>query len=246
MTDVPKSERVLIDALERIEVPRDDYFNEIHSLRTLHMGMRALCGMIKSKEIAFARAGGDKLKVFQFGATTPQEQEFLETVACFFHWFGVSICNFARLVGFIRGMSHGDFSRTDLRDPTKFRSIKASIDNYINGIPELEHVRVWRNKVFAHFAITDPLKSDNIATLDMSVIFPVSFDGRYIVGGLSMLRSNSQGTHVSQLPQWSLTEVFEALEPRYWPGLKYQEAEPAPAESAALSKPSDHSDETVS
>ena len=84
MTDVAKKDFILIDALERIEVPRDEYFNEINSLRTLHMGLRTLCGMIKSREIAFARAGGDKVKVFQFGATTPQEREFLETVACFF------------------------------------------------------------------------------------------------------------------------------------------------------------------
>ncbi len=113
----------------------------------------------------------------------------------------------------------------DLRDASKFKQVKKAIDDYVIGIAELDRVRVWRNKVFAHFAITDPFKDDNIATLDMSVIFPVSFEGRYVVGGMTMLRSNSGGSYKSELPRWSLTEVFESLEPHFWPGLKYRDQE---------------------
>lgn len=221
MADDQKNKLVLIDGVEHIEVSQDDFYNEIRTLRTLLMGLKQICGMIKSKELAFERAGGDKLKVFTMGATSSQEQEFLDTVACFFHWFGVSVCNFARLVGFIRGLSRGDFTRADLKDPTTFKPIKESIKDYVSGIPELESVLVWRNKVFAHFAITDPYKDDNVATLDMSVIHPVTFENRYFVGGMTLRKSSSSGSHVSELPRWSLTEVFEALEPRFWPGLKY-------------------------
>ena len=56
----------------------------------------------------------------------------------------------------------------------------------------------------------------------MSVIFPVSFEGRYVVGGMKMTRRDSSGVHESQLPRWSITEVFESLEPRFWPGVKFQ------------------------
>ena len=223
-----KPKPVLLDGIERLEVAQSDYFNEIVSLRTLIMGLRQLYGMVKSKEIAFDRAGGDKVKVFAFGFASEAEREFLEMVACFFHWYGLSICNYARLTGFIRGLARGDFDRSDLHDASKFKRIKAVIDEYVSSIPELESVVVWRNKVFAHFAITDPFKDDNIATLDMSVIFPVSFDGRYVVGGLTMTRSNPAGSHTSELPRWSITEVFESLEPRFWHGLKFREPEKPP------------------
>jgi len=72
--------------------------------------------------------------------------------------------------------------------------------------------------VFGHFAITDPRQEDNIATLDMSVIFPVTFEnGFYVVGGLTLMKGNTSGSHTSQLPHWSLTNVFETLTPRFWP-----------------------------
>ena len=229
MTDTrPEDEKptlVQLDGIERLEVAQSDFANEIGSLRTLIMGLRQLYGMVKSKEEAFARAGGDKFIVHEYGGTNAAEREMLDVVACFFHWFGISLCNYARLTGLIRALARGEVTRSDLQDPTKFRSIKSAIDNYVSSIAELESVRVWRNKVFAHFAITDPFKDDNIATLDMSVIFPVSFEGRYVVGGLTMLRTNSSGSHKSELPRWSMTEVFESLEPRFWPGLKYKELE---------------------
>lgn len=217
---------VTIDFCERVKVARADYFNELRSLRTLHTGMRRLCEMVKRPEAAFETATGGKVKMFSFGGASPDEDKFLDAVACFFHWFGISACNYVRLVGFIRGLSLGHFSRADLKDTTKFKSIKSVIDDYVEGIAELESVRIWRNKVFAHFAITDPYKDDNIATLDMSVIFPVTFEGRYVVGGLTLRRSNPAGSHVSQLPRWSMTEVFESLAPRFWPGTKWEAPRP--------------------
>ncbi len=220
---------VKIDLLEGIEVNRQDYLNEIVTLRTLLMGLKQLSTMVKCKEVAFANGGGDKIKVMSFGATSPKEQEFLDTVACFFHWFGISVCNYVRLVGFIRGLARGDFVRADLKDSTKFKQVKSSIDAYVVSVGEIEAVRVWRNKVFAHFAITDPYKDDNIATLDMSIIFPITFEGIYVVGGMTMTRKDASGTYVSDLPRWSLTEVFESLIPRYWPELSFQTGEsPAP------------------
>lgn len=222
----PKKSLVLIDGVEHIEVSRDDFFNEIRTLHTLFIGLRNLTGMLKRREVEFERAGGDKIKVFKFGGHSDEEVEFLDFVACIFHWFGVSVCNFARLVGLIRGLHLGHFTRIDLVDTTKFDVIKKSINEYVGSITELERVLVWRNKVFAHFAITDPRKHDNLTTLDMSVVHPVTFTGKYVVGGLVMTRSGPRGSESSSLPEWSLTEVFEALGPRYWPGLKFQLPDP--------------------
>jgi len=218
---------VLLDGIENLEVPRDEYFNEVRSLHTLVMGLRQLYATVKRKELAFERADGGKYKVAEYGTVDPAEAEMLDMIACCFHWFGLSICNYARLTGFIRGLHNGVFSRTDLRDASNFYRIKKATDAYVEGVAELEKVRVWRNKVFAHFAATDPCKTDNIATLDMSVIFPVAFTGRYVVGGMTMRRTHGSVSHKSELPQWSITEVFESLEARFWPGMKFQEQETA-------------------
>jgi hypothetical protein len=211
------AETLLIDARDSVEIPQQPYSNEIQSLRTLSFGLRQLCAVVKNHELEMISKQKDGVRVFQFGATSDSEWIRLHTIACFFHWFGISICNYARLVGFIRGIARGDFVRRDLRDPNNFKKVKASIDKYVEGVSELESVRIWRNKVFAHFAITDPYQSDNVATLDMSVIFPVTFVAtRYCVGALSLSYSSPDGSHVSDLPQWSMTEVFESLLPRYW------------------------------
>jgi hypothetical protein len=215
------SKTVLLDAIEKLEIPIEGHANEIGTRRMLLSGIKQLHATIKRREIQFERATGGKLIVQQFGAASDEEKEFLDTVACFFHWFGVSICNYVRLTGFLRGMSLGHFTRKDLRDPANFKTIKESAKAYVESIPEIEAVRVWRNKVFAHFAITDPIKEDNISTLEMSVIHPVTFEGKYFVGGMTMFRKNSEGSFTSELPRWSLTEVFEALEPRYWPGMQF-------------------------
>lgn len=210
---------IALDSIERIEIGQNDHFNEIGTLRMLSVGLRKIYMMIKQRELAFEhRLGGIKMRVFVFGSPDGESQNSLDTTACFFHWFGGSVCNYARLVGFIRGLVKGDFSRADLGDESKIDTIKSSIGGYVTSVNEMANVKTWRDKVFAHFAITDPRKDDNIATLDMSVIFPVTFEGRYFVGSLAMMRGNAITSVTSQLPRWSLTEVFESLVPRFWPG----------------------------
>lgn len=218
------SEEVLIDSVESLNVNRNDYFNEIGSLRTLSNGLRELSAPIKRREAAFAKAGGDRFNVLMYGGTSPAEVRMLDVTACMFHWFGLSLCNYARLVGFIRGLHCGDFVRADLTDKKGVEKAKRSIEAYVLGIPELTDVKTWRNKVFAHFAITDPFREDNISTLDMSVICPVTFEGKYYVGSMVMTKKNSSGNHTSSLPKWSMTDVFESLIPRFWPGLEFKES----------------------
>lgn len=217
---------IMLDAIDPVKVDRAKYFNEIGPLRTLSNGLRELCGAIKRREVAFEKAGGDKLKVMMFGSTSPEDQYSLDITACMFHWFGLSLCNYVRLVGYIRGLDRGDFTRSDLTDKKAVENVKKSIEGYISGITEIADVRVWRNKVFAHFAISDPYKDDNISTLDMSVIFPVTFEGRFYVGSMVMTRKNSTGSYASALPRWSMTEVFESLTSRLWPGLEFKQVNP--------------------
>lgn len=220
-----ESDEVVLDGIEPLKVVRQAYFNEIGSLRTLFNGLSELCASVKRREVAFEKAGGDKVKVMVFGSAM-ESQQSLDVTACMFHWFGLSLCNYARLIGYIRGLHRGDFTRSDLTDKKAVDKVRTSIEGYVSSIPELAAVKVWRNKVFAHFAITDPYKDDNISTLDMSVIFPVTFEGRYYVGSMVITRRNSIGSHTSALPRWSMTEVFESLIPRLWPGIVFKETVP--------------------
>ena len=142
-----------------------------------------------------------------------------------FHWFAVSACNYARLVGLVHGLQLNEISRADLRDETRFQHVKDTVKKYVNKVGELADVLRWRNKVAGHFAITDPRAgkkdADNIATLDMSVMPMFSnFDGRLRANAYTLRRGNSKESHVPAIPSWSLTEVYEGLLPRYWPGIK--------------------------
>ena len=209
---------VTLDTIAAVSVDSDDYFNEHRTLQMLSTGIVALADNLKRREAAWEQRTGGKVKFHVYGLDIDGTKGDLDLIACFFHWFGVSVCNYARLVGFVRGLSANEFTRADLSNPSKFQDVRASVDTYVGNLPELSDVLVWRNKVGAHFAITAPHKSDNVSTLDMSVMFPVTFtNGQYRVGELTLTRNNAVGTHTSALPCWSVTEVFESLLPRYWP-----------------------------
>lgn len=209
---------VTLDAIAGISVDSDDYFNECCTLRMLSTGLVRLADNLKRREVAWEQQSAGKVSFQAYGLDIDGTKGNLDLIACFFHWFGVSVCNFARLVGFVRGLSANEFTRADLSDPARFQDVRSSVDSYVRNLAELSDVLAWRNKVGAHFAITAPHKSDNVSTLDMSVMFPVTFtNGQYRVGELTLTRKNAAGTHASALPCWSVTEVFERLIPRYWP-----------------------------
>jgi hypothetical protein len=211
---------ITLDAIEPLQVGDNEHVNEVGTLRTLHRGLWGLANSVANRKYPFLESP-KKVKIVSLGRDFDATTQDIDMVACFFHWFGVSLCNFARLVGFIRGLKRGEYARADLSDPakTKARVIKNSVDLYVESVPELQPVLVWRDKIAAHFAITDPRKDDNIATLDMSLIFPVTYASpRYRANYFQMIRSNAAGTTVSGFPEWSVTEVYEQLAPRYWPG----------------------------
>lgn len=216
------TEEIVLDTIDLVKVDHNKYSNEIGTLHTLSNGLRELCALIKRRELAFEKASGGKFKILTFGGTSPEERYSLDVTACMFHWFGLPLCNYVRLIGYIRGLDRGDFTRADLTDKKAVEKVKKSIEGYVSSVTEIAAVKVWRNKVFAHFAITDPYKDDNMSTLEISVVFPVTFEGRYVVGSMVITKKNSSGSHTSALPRWSMTEVFEALIPRFWPGTEFK------------------------
>ncbi|MEX0718268.1 MAG: hypothetical protein WD066_16865 [Planctomycetaceae bacterium] len=229
---------VTLDAKARLSIEPNDHLNEQRSLAMLSVGVMRIADNLKARETEWDQRTGGKITFSSYGLDIDGTRGQLDVIGCFFHWFGVSICNYARLVGFIQGLATSAFTRRDLADPSKLNLVKSSVDAYEDSVAELADVRIWRNKIAAHFAITAPRKDDNVSTLDMSVMFPVSFDnGRYRVSQYVLSKTNASGTHTSAIPSWSVTEVFEALIPRYWPQITISQTPPVAHQAMDAGKP---------
>lgn len=139
-------------------------------------------------------------------------------ISCAFNWFSVTIVSYLRLVALVELMAKNNWKSPDLVDPANRKVIKDYCTNYVReAIPE---IYMWRNKVAAHFAATDPFNDDTLGTLEQSIMNPISFAYPYY--NVGMLLWNTQGT-LSELPTWALTETYERLQQRYWPEMKLRE-----------------------
>jgi hypothetical protein len=203
-----------IDHIARIDVDESLGHNEITTLACLATGLAVLAQNVRNLEEPLIRneqEQGKKVFSYGFGLLEPTQEQIL---SCMFHWFGTSLCNYARLVGYLSGLSSGVYTREQVSDPDFHDVVRRHSTAYVDSILELQSIKVWRNKVFAHFAITDPRKDDNAAILDTSVMSPISyFDSRLRVGGMTISINGEKAV----LPHWSATETFEALVPRFWP-----------------------------
>ena len=126
-----------------------------------------------------------------------------DLVACSFHWYAVTVCNYAKLVGWLA--NDGD-------------SIKAR--EYMERV--LPQVYLWRHKVAAHFAIIDPQTKgrhpDTAADLAKGVMFTLSFDDDAFYAnslGLTMTQKGKSSTSRHDM-RWSLTYTHRNLISRYW------------------------------
>src|SRR5438309_7875877 len=160
---------MILDHKIPIDLPDDrlgDFHGEVQSLSYLTRGLFLLYGQTKKYEAKVlenrAKRNGPPI-LFSYG-TNPPGMEGIpqDLVACFFHWYAVSICNFVWIVGSIGS----ETSAIDLK-----------INEYADQvIPEV--VR-FRNKVAAHFAKVKPKKGEFILDRDASVIFPIGFSDRF-------------------------------------------------------------------
>ncbi|NJM44229.1 MAG: hypothetical protein HC858_10130 [Brachymonas sp.] len=204
----------MIDHIARVEVDEATGLNELTTLASLAIGLNVLAQQVHLLEeplILDEQERRKKVTFFGFGLLHPDQERL---IPCLFHWFGTSVCNYARLVGFLSGLTSGAYTRQQAQDPKFYSLVRKHCSDYVDSVPELEPIKVWRNKVFAHFAITDPRKDDNAALLDASVMSPIAyFDSRLRVGGMT-ISLNGSG---ADLPHWSVTESYEALCSRYWP-----------------------------
>lgn len=81
-------------------------------------------------------------------------------------------------------------------------------------------IKAWRDKIGAHAAAADPRADDNLALLYASLMYPVmARNQRFYVGSAEHRVRGADGIFkASHKPvEWSITESFESLAPRFWP-----------------------------
>ena len=135
------------------------------------------------------------------------------SLVCLYMWFSNTLVNYVQLIWTLSIMKTNWWELKDIK--TNKKIIKEYSKKYTKSIiPEVLH---WRNKVFAHFSFTDPHQEDNLWLLQHSVINPVNWNGtNYIIWWMQWWVWSES----AKLPQWSLTEKYEELIPRYWPETK--------------------------
>lgn len=149
------------------------------------------------------------------GTFSPFSSGFPPTLGSAFNWYSISLTNYLRLIALVDLMQRNNWHENDIADRANQSNIKDKCKDYASqAAPDIYR---WRNKVAAHFAATDPVDSDTLATLKLTVMNPIAYNyPHFYVGALKL---HSQGTD-SDLPEWSLTKNFEGLTSRFWPDIQ--------------------------
>ncbi|WP_140867655.1 hypothetical protein [Sphingomonas oligophenolica] len=208
------------DTVSGVEISSSDFPNEARQLYCLWHGMHYLYKQIQFAEKAAKGEGlGGMYADLEGSLGLPDGANSLLPV--FHHWFGVTAINFSRLFAWCLGVKNGEFSKPSYQTNRQRRNVSRYCRTYVLSLQELSAVLGWRNKVFAHFALTDPYSDDTLSTLMRWSVYPL----RFISGRLWMsppdididenaLRSISFGLSPSAI-DWSLTETFNALNRRF-------------------------------
>ena len=194
---------MIIDHVDNVELRDEDteqYFNEFRSLQYLWTGLSFLNDQVQKIETEVNNRLDKNYRVFMFGKSDQLEEMPQNFVACAFHWYSVTACNYVKLIGWI------------IKGGTT-----AEANKYLQGV--LPEVYLWRNKIGAHFAQTAPKKEDTPADLAKSVMFPIAFedDAFYSNSLVFSMTSGDQSSSSRQDMTWSLTHTHKQLVARYWP-----------------------------
>ncbi|WP_370556620.1 hypothetical protein NMD86_08250 [Edwardsiella tarda] len=142
-----------------------------------------------------------KLKIYSLGMSDAYSNKYGTTN---FDVFSVYLMNLCSLLGIQKFLNSGNSYEDIKRRPD-------AVKKYVFGerddwLPK--SVKVWRNKVAAHYAAADPQRSDNLITLmDSLSIMPSYSYPRYIVSSMVI----SIGGEMSQIKEWSVTRVYDEL-----------------------------------
>lgn len=207
-------EPIVLDTIKGISFNPDiPPIKNCHGLIYIPVGLHTLASTVRVEEIRLYPDENLSFRV-SFASNTSEN-----IIACCFHWFAISLVNYIRLVGLIDVMIEKGWRIESLQNPDKRKTVKEHCVEYVKEV--IPNVHAWRNKIAAHFAITDPW-NDNLGTLQDSIMHPVSYIRPYYCVGAHQY---SLGEEESSIPRWSLTQTFEALSQRYWPEVQLRPLE---------------------
>ncbi|HEX2764833.1 MAG TPA: hypothetical protein VHM92_13450 [Allosphingosinicella sp.] len=216
---------VLADRVAGFEVTSREFHNEITSLRTLFGGLGFLAFQLERlEELARASPYGDVIVGFfsDLVGDTGLPEGSNELVPCFYHWYGVTVVNFVRKVGLLHGISEGALPTPPFTGRNELRIVKDYCGRYVKSATEIAPALKWRNKVFAHFASTDPIGDDYEALLQQVAFYPVSYKmGKLTVGSWQFVTGppgpdgGLPEGRASGLPEWAMTDLHASFVRRY-------------------------------
>lgn len=191
---------MILDHLDKIELSdsqAEEHFDALMALARLGEGLHSLFQTITTLERkAQSDAVLEKVEIAVTGGVL--ESQPIGLISCAFQWYAVSACNYAQLIGWL-----------STRNP---KSAKEFVRRVAPRVVE------YRNKVAAHFAITDP-RRDNEADLAASVMTQIVYaHGRLFAAALTPVVNTEAGEVApSRDLSWSLSLAHERLTPRFWP-----------------------------
>ena len=197
---------MIIDHTDKLELSEEEterYYHESNLLNTLATGLDFLNRQVANLEgEARDRLNANDDLVVSFGNDPRLKGIPRRLISCTFRWYSVTACDYVRIIGWL--VNGGN---------TK----KAS--DYLDSV--IPQVRIWRNKVGAHSAFTDPKGDDTPANLFVSSIpWDIGFvDDAFVAGSITVsLGSDDGGSTSRQDMEWSLTRIHRQLACRYaWP-----------------------------
>lgn len=211
----------LTDHVIEESFPSTTFHNQLGTLNTLFCGLATLANQVENlQKIARTSQDGEVVMGFysdlESSFNLPRGSN--ELLPCFYHWFGVTIVNFARSVGLMRGIQNGELASPPHLTRASRIQVKNYCNSYLHSVSEIAAAVVWRNKVFAHFSNTDPHEQDSESLLEQVSFYPMSYvDGLFKVGSWTIYKNIdiSAALPPPTLPAWSLTQMYEQFSKRY-------------------------------
>lgn len=202
-----EGEFTVLDHLDHIQVPGkvfEQSVNEYWALLYLWEGLEFLYRQVKAcDERVKQKVNPDGQNEILITGNHPHLQGIPNSLlTCAFHWYAISACQYVRTVGTIA-----------YRQDNKRQQ---ALDYLKKVIPE---VRVYRDKVAAHFSWNSKHPEDNDAERLLSAMPQLGFrNDSFFVGSLTVaLSKGGKKSNSGKIKPWSLCKVHEQLRERYSP-----------------------------
>jgi len=196
----------VLDYIDQIKVPGDVFkepANEYWALVCLSEGLRFLARQVVQCETTVQKRlnSGGTIRVFSYGNLPEFRGLPMGLLTCVFQWYAISACQYVRTVGMIAKSQCPD-------SPGPLA--------YVNEV--IPDVKVFRDKVAAHFAWSTSNRKDNDAERMASILPNLAWvDNRFAIGGWSVYLPKGNGVFESgEIPSWSVSAVHGGLCERYW------------------------------